>query len=105
MMPQGAEREQGPESARPPGAHPTPAARGSFTLGFLAVLASLVGAGGLGVNWFLSSRLAATRLETQLAEVLGTTVRVESASIGWTGDTRMTGLAVSQAHASAQDKP
>ncbi len=71
--------------------------RGSLTLGFLSVLVGLLLSSFLGVSCYLSSRSAADRLETYLTDLLGATVRVEAASIGWMDGTRLTGLAISEA--------
>jgi hypothetical protein len=95
MMPHGVDHE--PNQATLTSTNPVPPPRGSLTLGSLTVLASLVLTSFLGMNWFLSSRQAANRLETHLAGVLGTSVRVGAASIGWMEGTRLNELTVYEA--------
>jgi hypothetical protein len=61
------------------------------------VLLGLVGVGYLGLRWYLSSRAAAQRIETRLAAVLGTVVRIDQIAIGWTDGTWLGSVAVHEA--------
>jgi hypothetical protein len=76
--------------------------------GFLRVLVVAVGVVVLAVGaarWYLSSRRAADRVQTQLSEALGTPVRVEGVRLGLTPRSTLTGLRVLETDGPADAEP